>query len=102
LFEHREEGTLVDRLVPPEGDCPGGLVVVTGSDDSLGIGDDRSVVEEDVDVILCRKERADVAVEDEIGLDRSLDRFLDFGISFVDEVANLAADLPLPGGNPSM
>jgi hypothetical protein len=98
LPEHREEGALVERVVLAEPDRPGRVVVVAGGDDALGIGDDRPVVEEDVDVILRREEGADIAVEDEIRLDRSLDRLLDVGVGLVDDVPDLAEDLPLPVG----
>src|SRR5207237_954724 len=52
----------VDRLSPPEADGAGGLVVVAGGDDALGIGDDAAVVDEDVDVVLRRQQGADVPV----------------------------------------
>ena len=44
------------------------------------------------------QQRADVAVEDEVGLDRPLDRLLDIGVGRVHEVADLAADVALPVG----
>jgi hypothetical protein len=96
LLEHRHESGLVDRLALPNGDRPPGLVVVAGGDDALGIGDDPSVVEKDVDVILCGKQRADVAFEHEVGLNLALNGLLDRGIGGVDKVADPVTDPLLP------
>ena len=65
-------------------------------DDAFWIGDDATVVHEDVHVILGREERADVALEHEVRLDRALDGLLDLGIGGVDQRANLETDLLLP------
>jgi hypothetical protein len=46
LLEHGAKGAGLDLVTLVEGDRPGGLVVVPARDDPLGIGDDRSVVEE--------------------------------------------------------
>jgi hypothetical protein len=51
LFEHRGKGARVDHVALEVGDCPGGLIAVTGRDDALGVRDDRAVVEKEVDVI---------------------------------------------------
>ena len=98
LLEHRQEGTLVDRIALAEGDGASRLVVVAGGDDALGVGHDGPVVEEDVDVVLGGEERADVAIEDEVGLDAALDRLLDSRVRRMDEIPDLAEDLPLPRG----
>jgi hypothetical protein len=65
-------------------------------DDAIRIGNDRAVVEEYVDVILGRKQCADVAVEYEVGLHPPLNGLSHFRVDGVDEIANLLADLLLP------
>ena len=72
------------------------------SDDLFRIRDDSAVVQEDVDVVLCREQGADVAVQDEEWLDGSLDCFLDGGIGSVHQVPYLPADCLLPRGESSM
>jgi hypothetical protein len=52
-------------------------------------------------VVLGGQERADVAVQDEVRLDRALDRLLDLGVGLVDEVAHPLEDLALPVGQGS-
>jgi hypothetical protein len=47
-------------------------------------------------VILRRQECGDVAVEDEVGLDRTLDRLDHLGIGLVGDLSHLAADRLLP------
>jgi hypothetical protein len=47
-------------------------------------------------VVLCREEGCDVAVEDEVGLDRPLDRLDDLGIGAMDQIPDLVADPLLP------
>src|SRR5437763_6795986 len=96
LPEHRHERGLVDRLTLAKRDRARGLVVVAGSDDALRVRDDPTVVEEDVDVVLGREQRADVSVTHEVRLHPSLDRLLDRRIAGVDEVAHSVADLLLP------
>jgi hypothetical protein len=76
----------------------GGLAVVTPGDDVLGVGDHRSVIQENVDVLLRRQESADVALQDEVGAVSELDRLRDLSIGGVDQVSDLAADALLPGG----
>jgi hypothetical protein len=56
----------------------------------------RRVINEDVDVRLRREQGADVPIEHEVGLDRSLDRLLDALVGDVGQVANLLAHLLLP------
>ena len=89
---------LVDALALANADRPRGLVVVTGGDDPLRIGDDRPVVQEHVDMVLGGEQRTDVAVEHEIRLDRALDGLLDGRVCRVHEVADPAADRLLPVG----
>ena len=67
---------------------------MAGGDDAVRVGHDRAVVEEDVDVVLRGQQGADVALEDEVRLDRALDRLLDLGVGGVDEVADLAGRSP--------
>jgi hypothetical protein len=67
-------------------------------DDALGIGDDRSVVKEDVDVVLRAEQRADVAPEDEVRLHGALDRLLDLRVGLVHKVSELVANGLLPLG----
>jgi hypothetical protein len=50
----------------------------------------------------CREQGADVAVQDEVWLDGSLDCFLDGGIGSVHQVPYLPADCLLPRGESSM
>ena len=52
LSEYLAEGTRVDGLVLAYRHHTAGLVVVAAGDDALGVGNDRSVVQEDIDVIL--------------------------------------------------
>ena len=73
---------------------------MAGRDDPLRIGDDGAVVHEHVHVVLGREQRADVAVEDEVRLDGSLDRLLDVGIGGMHKVPHPRADLLLPLGKP--
>ena len=96
LAEHRQQGTLVDRLVATHGDRPPCLVPVTAGDDAFRVRHDAAVVQEDVDVVLRGEQRADVAVEHEVRLDRPLDRLLDRGVRLMDEIAHPLADLLLP------
>ncbi|MNY58069.1 hypothetical protein D3C86_1943620 [compost metagenome] len=63
----------------------------------MRIRDDAAVVHKHVDVVLRRKEGADVPVQDEVGLDGAFDGFLDGGIRGVDQVADLPANGLLPG-----
>jgi len=49
-------------------------------------------------VVLRGEERGDVALKDEVRLDRPLDRLLDLGVSLVEEVADAAQGRALPVG----
>jgi hypothetical protein len=71
---------------------------VSGGDDSFRVGDDAAVVEEQVDVVFRCEEGADVALENEVGLYRALDRLRDFGVGGMDQVAELLGDVLLPFG----
>ena len=75
VLEHGAEGRPIDGLALAEGNGAGGLVVVASGDDPVGIRDDGAVVEEYVDVVLGREERADVALEHEVRLPGPLDGF---------------------------
>src|SRR5688500_701382 len=76
LPEHRQKRRLVDRFALAKGNGSRGLVVVSGGDDAFGVGNDSTVVDEDVHVILGREQSADVPVEHEVGLHGALDRLL--------------------------
>jgi hypothetical protein len=69
---------------------------VAPGDDVLGIGDDSAVVEKDVDVVLRRQQRADIALQNEVGTIDELDGLGDFPVGGMDQVADLAADDLLP------
>jgi hypothetical protein len=71
---------------------------VAAGDDAVGIGHDRAVVEEDVDVVLGGQQCTDVAGQDEVRLAGALDGLLDRGFRRVDEVPDLPADVLLPFG----
>src|SRR5205823_7967163 len=88
----------VDGLPLADGHRPGGLVVVPAGDDALGIGHDRAVVEEHVDVVLGGQQRADVALQHEVRLPGALDGLLDLRVGGVHQVAYLPADVTLPVG----
>ena len=77
-------------------DHAGGLVVVAAGDDALGIGNDRSVVQEDVDVVLRGQQCADVSLEHEVRLHPPLDRLDDLRIDGVHKITDLLADVLLP------
>src|SRR6266700_2625211 len=96
LFEHGGQGGGVERFPLTKGDGSGGLVVVAGGDDAFGVGHDRAVVEEQVDVVLGGEQRADVSLEYEVGLHGALDRLGQLRVGSVDQVAQTLAKLPLP------
>jgi hypothetical protein len=62
----------------------------------FGIGNDAAVVQEHVDVILGCQKCADVAVQDEVRLARSLDALGDLRIGSVYQTPDMSADLLLP------
>jgi hypothetical protein len=78
-------------------DHPGGLVVVAAGDDALRIGNDRPVVQENVDVILRGQQCADVALEHEVRLYPPLDGLDNLRVRGVHKVADLPTDVLLPG-----
>src|ERR1022692_921803 len=96
--EHNGQSGRVDRLARLDGHCAGGGVVVASGDDPVGIRDDSAVVQEYVDVVLRREQRADVALQDEVRLAGAFDGLGYFHVGGVDEVADLAADGLLPSG----
>ena len=96
--EHGHEGGCVDLFALPNGDCTGGLIVVSAGDDALWVGDDRAVVQEDIDPGLRRQQRADVTFERKIRLAGALDGLLHLRIRRMDQVADLLADGLLPVG----
>lgn len=95
---HRGEGGRVDSFAFAYGHGAGGLVLVTGGDDSLRIGDDGAVVEKYVDVVLRRQQGADVALQHEVRTVGELDGFGDLSVGSVDQIADFAADGLLPIG----
>ena len=92
------EGGSIDRLALAVGHRAGRLVVVAGGDDALRVRRDAAVIHEDVDVVLRGEQRADIAIEVEMGLDGVLDLLEHIGIGRVEELADLLADLSLPLG----
>src|SRR5262249_60210731 len=82
----------VDALAPGGRHRPGGGVVVAAGDDPFGIGDDGTVVEENVHVVLRGQQRAYVARQHEVRLPGPLDGLGDLVICGVDKVADLPAD----------
>src|SRR5256884_5632247 len=68
LPEHGGEGGRIDGFALADGHGAGGLVVLAAGDDSIGIRDDAAVVEKNVDVVLRRQQRTDVALQHEVGM----------------------------------
>src|ERR1051326_697335 len=97
---HLQQGRLVDRVASIDLDRPGGRIALALVDDAVGIPDGR-VVDEDVDVVLGREQGADVALQNEVGPHRSLDRLLHFGVGGVHKLAHALADRLLPVGEPA-
>src|SRR5207249_5397171 len=87
-----------DRFTLADGHSAGGLVVVPGGDHALGIGNDRAVVQKNIDVVLRRQKRADVALQHEIRTVRALDRFDNVFVGGVDQLADFATNRLLPIG----
>jgi hypothetical protein len=98
LSEHLAESAGVDLLVLTYRDHAGGFVLVTACNDAFGIRNDRPVVEENVDVVLRGQQRADVALEHEIGLHPPLNGLFDFRINSMHKITDLLADDLLPLG----
>ena len=96
LVQHGGQRRERDGCVAVEGDGAGGLVGVSAGDDVVGVRDDQAVVEEQVDVVLGGEEGAHVAVEREVRLNAAFDGLFDVGFGFVDEIAQLTADVALP------
>ena len=67
---------------------------MTAGDDPMGISDDAAVVVKDVYVVLGRQECTDVAVEHEIRLDASLDRFDNLSDAMSSSVVSRTMGLP--------
>src|SRR5207248_9619900 len=98
LLEHGGEGGRIERFALTHGDGAGSLIVVPGGDDALGIGHDRAVVHKDVDVVLRRQQGANVAVQHEVRTVSAFDGLGDLWVGCVDQLAHLAANGLLPGG----
>src|SRR6266511_4421485 len=96
LLEHCFERRRVDRFILAKGDSTSGFVLVPAGDDPLRIGNDRAVIQEDVDVILCRQQGADVALEHEVGTVPELDGLNHARVGSMDKLPNLTADRLLP------
>jgi hypothetical protein len=101
LFEHGTKGGPIERFAPADSHGSSGLVFVSAGDNSLRVGHDATIVKEYIDVVFGGQQGADVALEHEVWLARALDCFNDLGIGGVNQLANLAADLLLPGGQGS-
>ena len=78
----------------------GRLVAVPLVDDALRVGDGW-VVQEQVDVVVGRQDGADIAVQDEVRLDRPFDGLFDLRGCVPDDLSELAADVLLSGGRRS-
>jgi hypothetical protein len=89
---------LVDGFAVADGHCACVLAGVPAGDDPFGVGDARVVVEEDVDVVFCGQQRADVAVPHEVRPAGALDRLGYLRAGGVHQVAHLLADGLLPAG----
>src|SRR5215813_13269893 len=98
LLEHCREGGGVDLLALPNCDGTGGLVVVSAGDDAVWVGHDPAVVQEDIDPVLSRQQRTDVAFERKVRLARALDGLHQLRIRGMSQVADLTADGLLPLG----
>src|SRR5260370_31195511 len=83
LPKHRREGGSVDSLTLPNGDGTRGLVVVSARDNAVWVRHNRAVIQEHIDPLLGRQQRADVSVKREIRLARALDGLNDFWVSGV-------------------
>ncbi len=75
---------------------------MTAGDDCLGVGNDATVVQEDIDVILGRQQGADVALQHEVRLAGALDGLGDVGIGGVDDIADLPQIACCQSGSASM
>src|SRR5205823_6158171 len=84
---------MVSRL--PDLNCPRGPVPVSLVDKALGIGYD-GVVDENGEMILRSKPRADVALQRKIGLPGALDGLGHLRIGGMHQLSHLAAQLLLP------
>ena len=97
-LNNRSEDARVDGLALADGDGAGRLVLVAAGDDSLGIRDDRAVVEEYIDVVLRRQQGADVALQHEVRAVGALDGLGHLSVGAMDQIADLPADGLLPIG----
>src|SRR6476620_1272442 len=97
LLEHVGERACVDLLALVDGYCSSGFVVVPACNDAFGIGDYTPVIQKDVYMIFRGQQSADVAFKHEVRLAGALDGFFYLGVGSVDQCANFAADLLLPG-----
>jgi hypothetical protein len=96
VLEHGGQGGPVDRFALTDGHRAGGFVGVPSGDTAFGIGDNRAVVEKDVDVVLRCQQGADVALKHEVRTVGALDGFGHVWGGGVDQRAHLAADGLLP------
>ena len=96
LTEHGLECTSVDAFTLANGNGACGLVGVSAGDEACGVGDDPTVIEEDVDVVPGRLEGADVAVQSEVGAVAAFDGFGNCRVGGVGQLADLLTDGLLP------
>jgi hypothetical protein len=70
---------------------------VSTGDDPSWIGDYSAVVKEHVHVVAGSQKSTDVSFQHEVWLNLPLDRLFNLRICLMDKIANLLADLLLPG-----
>src|SRR5438128_489997 len=90
-----QQGALVDGFVLTDLNRPRCQVPLSLVDNALGIGHD-GVVDENVEMILRSKPRADVAMQRKIGLLGALDGLGHVRVGGVHQISHLAAHLLLP------
>ncbi len=94
-LEEVQQGALVDGFALTDLNRPRGPVPVSLVNQALGIGHE-GVVDENGEMILGSQQRADVAMQREIGLPGALDGLGHLRVGGVHQLSHLAAYLLLP------